>query len=66
MSVPLRSTLMTPLHVGKKNMDVTTFEQDLLSLGELAKQIENFISIERQFVSGGLVLGILKCAKVFA
>lgn len=39
-------------------MDVLTFEEDLLDLSEFANRLEKFISVERHFVSGSLVLSL--------
>ncbi|HET7308006.1 MAG TPA: P-loop NTPase fold protein [Gammaproteobacteria bacterium] len=39
-------------------MDISTFEDDLLDLSEFASRLEEFINIERHFVSGGLVLAL--------
>jgi len=39
-------------------MEVSTFEDDLLNLSEFAIRLEQFIAIERYFVSGSLVLAL--------
>lgn len=39
-------------------MDISTFNDDLLDLSEFAHRLEQFIAIERHFVSGGLVLAL--------
>lgn len=39
-------------------MDVSTFNDDLLDLSGFARRLEQFIAIERHFVSGSLVLAL--------
>ncbi|MCA9946392.1 MAG: hypothetical protein KC449_23070 [Anaerolineales bacterium] len=39
-------------------MEISTFSDDLIGLEEFATQLERFIEIERQYVDGGLVIGL--------
>lgn len=39
-------------------MDVSTFDDDLLDLSDFAARLEKFVAVERNFVSGSLVLAL--------